>query len=69
MTAWCGGSDTLGDDQEPRPVDARTDKLQGAAEMIEINGNGHVSAGLAAPSHIVSHEEPINASVRRTQPP
>ena len=32
---------------------------------IEIDRNAHVSAGLAAPSHIVSHEEPINASVRR----
>jgi hypothetical protein len=32
--------------------------------VIEIDGNGYVSAGFAAPSHIVSHDEPVDPSVR-----
>src|ERR1700736_4982297 len=47
MSARCGGRDAFGDAQEPRPVDAGTDKFQGTAEVIEIDGNGHVSAGFA----------------------
>jgi branched-chain amino acid transport system permease protein len=59
------GGDAFGDGQEPRPVDPRTDQLEGTAEVIEIDGNGHVSTGLPAPSHIISHDEPVDTSVRR----
>src|ERR1700730_3444000 len=65
MSARCGGGDAFGDGQQPRPVDPGTDQLEGTTEVIEINGNGHVSAGRPAPSDIVSHEEPVDASVRR----
>src|SRR5262249_12277836 len=64
MTARCRGGDALGDVQQPRPVDVWTDELQRTAEVIEIDGNGHIPAGLAAPSDIVSHDEPVDASGR-----
>jgi hypothetical protein len=65
MSARCGSGNSLPDAQEPGPVDTGTDELERTAEVIEIDGNGHVAAGLAAPRDIISHDQPVDPSVRQ----